>query len=78
MQGQRGKRVHLERLEDVPEALQQDDLQRDLRQLLRRFCGDGLERGAAGGAQAREATQHSAPSLSAERPAQPAPHTAPG
>lgn len=42
----RGKRVHLESLEDVPEALQQDDLQRDLQQLLRRFCGDGPEREA--------------------------------
>lgn len=42
VQDQRGKRVHLERLEDVPEALQQDDLQRDLRRLLRHFCGDDL------------------------------------
>lgn len=43
---QQGKRVHLEYLEDVPEALQQDDLQRDLRQLLRHFCRDDLEREA--------------------------------
>lgn len=39
----RGKRVRLEALEDVPEALQQDDLQRDLQQLLRHFCRDDLE-----------------------------------
>ncbi|XP_036097748.1 ankyrin-2 isoform X34 [Molossus molossus] len=43
---QRGRRVHLEHLEDVPEALQQDDLQRDLRRLLRHFCGDDAEREA--------------------------------
>lgn len=41
-----GKRVQLESLEDVPEALQQDDLQRDLQQLLRHFCRDDLEREA--------------------------------
>lgn len=34
---QRGKRVYLEHLEDVPEALTQDDLQRDLQRLLRHF-----------------------------------------
>lgn len=42
----RGKRVHLEALEDVPEALQQDDLQRDLQQLLRRLCREDPEREA--------------------------------
>ncbi|XP_059551522.1 ankyrin-2 isoform X34 [Myotis daubentonii] len=42
----RGKRVHLESLEDVPEALQRDDLQRDLQQLLRHLCGDDLEQEA--------------------------------
>ncbi|MGH0120721.1 UNVERIFIED_CONTAM: hypothetical protein FKN15_031650 [Acipenser sinensis] len=35
-----GKHVHVEQLEDVPEALQQDDLQHDLHQLLCRFCTD--------------------------------------
>ncbi|XP_015266493.1 PREDICTED: ankyrin-2 [Gekko japonicus] len=35
-----GKRVHVEVLEDVPEALPRDDLQHDLQQLLRRFCKD--------------------------------------
>ncbi|XP_051785714.1 ankyrin-2 isoform X21 [Erpetoichthys calabaricus] len=35
-----GQHVHLERLEDVPEALQKDDLQHDLQQLLSRFCTD--------------------------------------
>ncbi|XP_058858951.1 ankyrin-2-like isoform X4 [Acipenser ruthenus] len=35
-----GKHVHVEQLEDVPEALQQDNLQHDLHQLLCRFCTD--------------------------------------
>ncbi|XP_041515455.1 ankyrin-2 isoform X44 [Microtus oregoni] len=35
---QQGKRISLEHLEDVPGALDQDDLQRDLQQLLRHFC----------------------------------------
>ncbi|XP_074084763.1 ankyrin-2 isoform X29 [Macrotis lagotis] len=35
---QHGKHIHLEHLEDVPEALDQDDLQHDLQQLLRHFC----------------------------------------
>ncbi|XP_053757318.1 ankyrin-2 isoform X46 [Panthera pardus] len=35
---QHGKHIYLEHLEDVPEALDQDDLQRDLQQLLRHFC----------------------------------------
>ncbi|XP_069903832.1 ankyrin-2 isoform X46 [Oryctolagus cuniculus] len=35
---QHGKHIDLEHLEDVPEALDQDDLQRDLQQLLRHFC----------------------------------------
>ncbi|KAK1175009.1 ankyrin-2-like isoform X6 [Acipenser oxyrinchus oxyrinchus] len=35
-----GKHVHVEQLEDVPEVLQQDDLQHDLHQLLCRFCTD--------------------------------------
>ncbi|KAM5255850.1 ankyrin-2 [Ctenodactylus gundi] len=33
-----GKRIDLEHLEDVPEALDQDNLRRDLHQLLRHFC----------------------------------------
>ncbi|KAL2780832.1 ankyrin-2 isoform 68 [Daubentonia madagascariensis] len=35
---QHGKRIDLEHLEDVPEALDRDDLQHDLQQLLRHFC----------------------------------------
>lgn len=35
---QYGKRINVELLEDKPEALPQDDLQRDLQQLLRHFC----------------------------------------
>ncbi|XP_062899669.1 ankyrin-2-like isoform X1 [Mobula hypostoma] len=35
---QEGKHVHEEQLEDVPEALQKDDLKYDLQQLLDRFC----------------------------------------
>ncbi|XP_044802055.2 ankyrin-2 isoform X30 [Bubalus bubalis] len=35
---QQGKHIYLEHLEDVPEALDQDDLQHDLQQLLRHFC----------------------------------------
>lgn len=46
MRDRRGKRVHLEALEDVPEALQQDALQRDLQQLLRHFCADDPAREA--------------------------------
>lgn len=35
---QQGKHISLEHLEDVPGALDQDALQRDLQQLLRHFC----------------------------------------
>ncbi|XP_075400022.1 ankyrin-2 isoform X14 [Tenrec ecaudatus] len=35
---QHGKHVHMQHLEDVPEALGQDDLQHDLQRLLRHFC----------------------------------------
>lgn len=41
-----GKRVELEHLEDVPEALGQDDLQRDLQQLLQHFHQEDLKREA--------------------------------
>ncbi|XP_063116759.1 ankyrin-2 isoform X49 [Cavia porcellus] len=41
-----GKRVELGHLEDVPEALGQDDLQRDLQQLLRHFYPEDLQREA--------------------------------
>ncbi|XP_078069737.1 ankyrin-2b isoform X4 [Mustelus asterias] len=37
---QEGKHIHEERLEDVPEALQKDDLKYDLQQLLGRFCSE--------------------------------------
>ncbi|XP_076966253.1 ankyrin-2 isoform X5 [Callospermophilus lateralis] len=43
---QHGKRIDLEHLEDVPEALDQDDLQRDLQQLLRHFCKEDLKQEA--------------------------------
>ncbi|KAM6148140.1 ankyrin-2 isoform 2-T2 [Erethizon dorsatum] len=42
----RGKRVELRHLEDVPEALSQDDLQRDLQQLLQHFYQEDLQREA--------------------------------
>lgn len=43
---QQGTRVHLERLEDVPEALEPDAFQHDLQQLLRHFCQVGPKREA--------------------------------
>ncbi|XP_032148423.1 ankyrin-2 isoform X21 [Sapajus apella] len=43
---QHGKHIDLEHLEDVPEALDQDDLQRDLQQLLRHFCKEDLKQEA--------------------------------
>ncbi|XP_043917494.1 ankyrin-2 isoform X6 [Protopterus annectens] len=41
-----GKHVCVERLEDVPDATQQDELQHDLQQLLSHFCTDGWKRQA--------------------------------
>ncbi|XP_040526421.1 ankyrin-2 isoform X46 [Gallus gallus] len=38
MKDRYGKHVHIEELDDTPEALPQDDLQHDLQQLLRHFC----------------------------------------
>ncbi|XP_042368568.1 ankyrin-2b isoform X1 [Plectropomus leopardus] len=38
-----GKHVHLERLDDNPDALQPDALQQHLHQLLQRYCGDDQE-----------------------------------
>ncbi|XP_075607074.1 ankyrin-2 isoform X20 [Balearica regulorum gibbericeps] len=38
MKDRYGNHVHIEELEDTPEALAQDDLQHDLQQLLRHFC----------------------------------------
>ncbi|XP_030803113.1 ankyrin-2 isoform X35 [Camarhynchus parvulus] len=38
MKDRYGKQVHIEELEDTPEALPRDDLQHDLQQLLRHFC----------------------------------------
>lgn len=46
MRDPQGTHVHLEQLEDVPEALEQDAFQRDLQRLLRHFCPDGPEREA--------------------------------
>ncbi|XP_036776724.2 ankyrin-2 isoform X22 [Manis pentadactyla] len=43
---QHGKHIHLEHLEDVPEALAPDDLQHDLQQLLRHFCKEDLKQEA--------------------------------
>ncbi|XP_045686656.1 ankyrin-2 isoform X12 [Phyllostomus hastatus] len=43
---QQGAHVHLEQLEDVPEALERDAFQHDLQQLLRHFCQDGPEQEA--------------------------------
>lgn len=43
---QHGKHIDLEHLEDVPEALAQDDLQHDLQQLLRHFCKEDLKQEA--------------------------------
>ncbi|ELK07593.1 hypothetical protein PAL_GLEAN10013857 [Pteropus alecto] len=43
---QQGTRVHQEHLADVPEALEPDDLQRDLQRLLRRLCEEDLEQEA--------------------------------
>lgn len=43
---QHGTRVSLEQLEDVPEALGQDDLRHDLRRLLRHFCEGDVQPGA--------------------------------
>ncbi|XP_071664265.1 ankyrin-2 isoform X32 [Patagioenas fasciata] len=41
-----GKHVHIEEVEDTPEALPQDDLQHDLQQLLRHFCKEDWEQEA--------------------------------
>ncbi|XP_051473921.1 ankyrin-2 isoform X5 [Apus apus] len=38
MKDRYGKHVHIEEVEDTPEALPQDDLHHDLQQLLRHFC----------------------------------------
>lgn len=38
-----GKHLHLERLEDTPEALEPDALQQHLNTLLRRYCQDAQE-----------------------------------
>lgn len=43
---QQGKHITLEHLEDVPGALDQDDLQRDLQQLLRHFCKENTKQEA--------------------------------
>lgn len=39
-----GKHVHLERLDDTPEALKPDALQRHLHLLLQRYCDDNPEK----------------------------------
>lgn len=38
-----GKHVHLERLDDTPDALQPDALQQHLHQLLQRYCEEDQE-----------------------------------
>lgn len=40
-----GKHVHLERLDDTPDALQPDALQQHLHRLLQRYCEDEREEG---------------------------------
>ena len=39
-----GKHVHLERLDDTPDALQPDALQQHLHRLLQRYCEDDQEK----------------------------------
>lgn len=39
-----GKHVHLERLDDTPDALQPDALQQHLHRLLQRYCEDEHEK----------------------------------
>ncbi|XP_065489339.1 ankyrin-2 isoform X4 [Caloenas nicobarica] len=46
MKDRYGKHVHIEEVEDTPEALPQDDLQHDLQQLLRHFCKEDWEQEA--------------------------------
>ncbi|XP_066576936.1 ankyrin-2 isoform X6 [Amia ocellicauda] len=43
VRGAEGKQVHLEQLDDAPEALRHDALQHDLHRLLRRLCSDQPE-----------------------------------
>lgn len=43
---QQGRHIDSEHLEDVPEALDHDDLQRDLQQLLRHFCKENSKQEA--------------------------------
>ncbi|XP_030286478.1 ankyrin-2b isoform X28 [Sparus aurata] len=43
MRDAQGKHVHLERLDDTPDALQPDALQQHLHQLLQRYCEDDRE-----------------------------------
>ncbi|XP_068538157.1 ankyrin-2 isoform X39 [Anas acuta] len=46
MKDRYGKHVHIEELDDTPEALPQDDLQHDLQQLLRHFCKEDWKQDA--------------------------------
>ncbi|KAM6429539.1 ankyrin-2 isoform 5-T5 [Rhynochetos jubatus] len=46
MKDRYGKHVHIQELEDTPEALPQDDLQHDLQQLLRHLCQGGWKQEA--------------------------------
>jgi len=39
-----GKHVHLERLDDTPDALQPDALQQHLHRLLQHYCEDNQEK----------------------------------
>ena len=43
MRDAQGKHVHLERLDNTPDALQPDALQQHLHQLLQRYCEDDRE-----------------------------------
>lgn len=44
MRDAQGKHVHLERLDDTPDALQPDALQQHLHRLLQRYCEDENEK----------------------------------
>lgn len=46
VKNQQGKHIDFEHLEDVPEALDKDNLQRDLQQLLRHFCKENAKQEA--------------------------------
>lgn len=54
-----GKHVHLERLDDTPDALQPDALQQHLHQLLQRYCEDDQEEEEEGDEEEEEEEEES-------------------